>query len=477
MHNLISKDIRLVSLTNIPQDSGSWFHRNTQLKIAIAKWQKIFQSYQPGPNPTIGIVHHIDFEYFAMVYAALGLGYNFVTLDHRFDNESFHKDLLPLDFVVYDHLVHQTDSIEYWITNAKHCINAGQVPDTGPDQIEGQTDLVGLEFDWSQFNMLTAVTSGSTSAPKKILHNYRYFIDVATRNARVLNFKGKAAHIRNLHHGSSLPVFFLPAVMSCDLHLCLPGFNTHKVLPQQEFCKIANCIEYMDINHVMFPSPDLLLQFLKIVKHHNMHFTDLKLYTLQYIDPDLKEYIRDKNIEVISIFGCTELSGPIMINSLCNDNIDTFDPKIFYLLDDFFCIQLTDHGTEIESKSGLVKHFMHDQFEKVGAASYRHLGRSNVHNISGAVIDQPTLEKIPKVLNFDGQLIVDTNQQTLYLAVWNQDDCKKIQDSVNIELEKMFGVKVSAAANLNKTDFVSGIKLNQEQVRNYFRKLKNHVKI
>ena len=81
------------------------------------------------------------------------------------------------------------------------------------------------------------------------------------------------------------------------------------------------------------------------------------------------------------------------------------------------------------------------------------------------------------MIGFDGDIIVDEPQQSLYLVLWNNDDLQHLQDVVNQQLNLMFGselVHISKAANLNKLEFISGIKINQDMIRKYFRNTEEH---
>jgi acyl-CoA synthetase (AMP-forming)/AMP-acid ligase II len=473
LKELISPDIQLFSL-----EGGPFLHKHPQLIVGINKWKSVFKKYDLKENATIGVIHTINFEYICILYAAISSGFNFVILDSRFDDHSSHKQLLPLDIVVYNEILdYLCDSIDYWHQNAVHLIDSRQIPPTTIDEQDHHKQLPLLDFDLKHHQILSSVTSGTTSVPKKVLHNYQYFIDIAKRNSKVLDLTGKVAHLKNLHHGSSLPVFFLPTIMSCNFHLCLTWIDQDDTDDEQKKLNLYDLVrwtEYLDINHILCPHSDMLSMFLEIVERRNMQFTNLKLYTLYYINPYLKKYIKNKNIEIISIFGCTETSGPVMLNKLNNNNADIFDPTIFYAPDDFFIIELKPAGTRIRSKCGTIDHFMHDKFTKLEDNCYQHLGRSNFYRINDVLINLDQLQKLKNNLNIDGEIVIDLPNQTLYLALWDQSDPISTQNQINKELKKIFKsnlIYVSKSANLKKINYMSGIKPNQELVRNYFRLL------
>lgn len=478
LNDFINKNLRVFQLALDEDGNGPLLHKPHHLQAGIAKWQQIFRSLDlDRPNPTIGLLHHLNFEYICMLYAAMSMGVNFVVLDARFDDQSTHKVFLPLDILVYDdNMDIMCDDPEYWKQNARNHIDARQVPKTRIGEADtGVRADVALDFDPAQAQILSSTTSGSTGQAKIVTHSYQYILDIAQRNADVLGFQGRAAHIKNLYHGSSMPVFYLPSLIRSDFHYCVPWAGTSSLAEVKRYVKNdLGWSEHLDINHILFPHTYMIDKFLETVVDQNMIFSDLTVYTLSYIKPEYHRAIRGRNIRIVSIFGCTETSGPVLINTLSNDNIDEFDPMIFYSLDDFFEITLLPDGTRVRSKNGLVDHVMSDKFELISDGCYRHLGRSDLYRINDVVIDLARLADIRARFSTDLDIIIDTVEQKLYLALWEEQDPKEITDQVNQELDQTFGSEllyISETSNLNKLDYISGIKLSQELVREHFRNL------
>ena len=448
---------------------GLYGNNRKQFVTGVTKYRKLFQSFPVKKNATIGIIHTLNFEYFCIIYAAVSLGYNLIVLDQKFNNQSCHKGFLPLDFVVFDRLLEDTASNNlYWRTNARYQIDT-TILDIVDLYQHTETLNLSMDFDFTHCSMLSSSTSGTVSEPKLVSHSYEYLLALAQRNAEVLHFSGRVAHFKNLHHGSSLPVFFLPSTVACDYHVCLPWKD---IIGSPHNKQIYNYTASLDINHLMFYRTDMLLDFLKHVLIEGLTFSDLTVYTLYYVDKDLHQYIKGKNIKIVSIFGCTETSGPIMINTLTNQNVDQFDPHVFYLLDDFFKVTIMPDGTRVQSQNGLVDHVIHDKFEQIGTATFRHLGRSDFFRINDTQISPEGLEQILVELKIPGHVVIDLPKQQLYLAVWDRSDLDSQLESVNKKLSAVYltnGLTIKHAANLNKNDFMSGIKLNQEQLRSFFR--------
>jgi hypothetical protein len=456
-HDLVCKEFRLFEY----KQEQPHLYRQHDLMAAVQEWRWILQRHSDGPNATIGIVHDMDFDYFAIVYAAMSLGLHFVVLDA---SSAPPQNFVPLDLVIHSNDIDQV-RLACLHSNARQVVNVDQCSNADIDPLPDQYDI-----DYSRFTMLSSVTSGTTDKPNLVSHSYQYFLDIAKRNASILNLQGRCAHVRNLHHGSSLPVWFLPTVMSCNFHVCIRDTEPHS----KQFVEDLRWLEYLDVNHFMLPAAGWLEAVLETVHQHDMKFTDLTLYTLGYIDPALSQYVQGTNIKIVSIFGCTETSGPIMLNTLTAHNINTFDPKIFQAPDDFYNIVASDQGTMVTARDHSVQHLLQDRFETVDHNTYRHLGRSTRYQLGGHDIDLAWLDHIVSDLSINGQIVVDSVNQCLYLAVWNQDSAALAQQQVNNKLATQLhsnSVQVRQSQNLVKQNFVTGIKLNQELIRVHFRNL------
>jgi hypothetical protein len=462
--DFVNREFRLLDCTqNQPR-----LYRYQDLVKSVEHWQQCLQHNGARPGQTVGLVHVMNLDYFAVFYAALSQGLRFVVLDNRTDHTATHGLFLPLDFVILDGS--DSDLQHYWQQHAGTVIDTSR-PHSALEHIVDQT-----AFD-PQTGLLSSCTSGSTRTPQPITHSYGFFTDLARRNSRVLNLGERCAHVRNLHHGSSLPVWFLPTVMSCNLHVCFDYENHADYVNSEQFVHNIRWLEYLDINHFMLPSNDWLVAVLNVIQQHSMQFRDLTLYTLGQINADLVSAVRDTNIKIVSIFGSTETSGPILLNSLHQVNADQFDPNVFVMPDDFYQITPVSNGTVVKARDHAVEHLMSDLFDSLGGGKYRHRGRSVAYALRGIQIDMALLDQIVIDLGIDGTMVIDQEQQTVSLAVWNQDCADTARQRVNIELASALdcaNITVNHCENLNRHHFTSGIKPNQELIRQYFR---NHTNV
>jgi hypothetical protein len=470
LENLISNNFRTFQATVDEHGNGPLLFRRADLIPEIERWTNILQSSSLPQNPKIGIVHELNFRYVCIIYACINIGANFVVLSGRFDNNSSHKSFLPLDLVIYDYTLIDTFSggLEYMENNSNKLINVEKLP--------SYNQHVAPDFNLLHTTILSSTTSGTTSTPKQISHSYEYILDIAQRNINVFKFSGKVAQLKNLYHGSSLPVFFLPTVMACNMHVCSAYPNTEYMNRQDIKLFITQNMlpwfEYIDVNHILLPYTDLVEHLLTCINNTNSYFSNLTLYTLSYIRPEWKDLIRNRNIKIISVYGCTETSGPIFINQLDSSNLDNFDNKVFYLPDDFFQVILTDYGTIVKAKNHSVTHTMNDLFEHIGEHKYKHLGRSDICRINDISINQQQLLDLASDLGIDGQLVIDKDLEKIYLAIWNKDViisyCK---DKINQALLDLYGktIQITKCNTLDKNLYITGIKLNHELLRTHFR--------
>ena len=67
-----------------------------------------------------------------------------------------------------------------------------------------------------------------------------------------------------------------------------------------------------------------------------------------------------------------------------------------------------------------------------------------------------------------GQIVYDLVRQEIYIALWYKADVNKIKKRFNKQLEEHH--KISKVACLDMKKFLSGVKVDQELLREHFRK-------
>ena len=472
MSQQIAKQIRVFENV-LREGEGPFLYRHDELLKGIEEWTSRILSATTVKNPKIGISTEFNFRYFCILYACLNVGANLVILDAAHKHGSKHDPFLPLDLIIYDYILSQDPhAINYWSKNATVVLDCDKLPDFTVHSAD--------PVDLNKFTMISATTSGTTATPKVVPHTYEYMLKCSERALKIFNFSGRIAHVKILHHGSTLPVFFLPSVLSdaSNFHYCAPypanpmgmgGWSPEGIADVLD-ASYTRWMEYLDINHMLLPYTEIVEDILKSINRLDAYFTDLTLYTLSYIRPEWAELIRGRNIRVISIFGCTEASGPVLLSHLGNDNVDTFNNAVFYAVDDFFTITPVSNGTRIQND--YVDVVMGDLFEPLGNNRYKHLGRSDICRINDVQINVAEVLALVEKLGIKGQLVIDTQMEKIYLALWGKDlDVTKTSYIINKKLLSMYShvVKVSKTAIMDKDYYMSGIKLNMELLRHDFR--------
>ena len=470
--NLINPNFRAFDIV-LKEGEGPFLYRKDELLAGIEKWTSIILSNTNVKNPKIGLTHEVNFEYMCILYAALNVGANLIILEARYQTGAKHDTFLPLDLMIIDHIDSTQPHIVKYFTEVSTVI-------IDCDKVGEYTNHVAEEFDQSQYTMISATSSGTTEKPKEIPHYYNYMLKMAKRNADVFKFAGRTAHTKILHHGSSLPAYFLPAILSPDanMQVNLPypvnivgkGGWSPALIGDVLDSSFTCWLEYLDINHILLSYVEMAEDVLKSIHRRNAYFTDLTIYVLTYIRPEWYEYIKGRNIKIVSLFGSTESCGTVMVSELNNTNADTFDNTIYRSLDDCFIITTDPDGTRLQNE--YIDVVVGDIFEDLGNNQYRHLGRADKCRINDVDLNLTKILSLVEKLNINGQLIVDTVMGKLYLALWDNNlDIKQTSYIINKQLATEYSqlVQISKCLHLDKPKYMSGIKLNMDFLRQDFR--------
>lgn len=417
-----------------------------------------------GSKVALGITQ-IDFDYIAIVFACLELGLQFVVLDYssRADKlgiKDFKNDIYGKIDLFLHHLPKEYEKLNYYSARSN------KVYDTH--------DLLNVEINIKEYNlskeiyctdeteMLFCTSSGTTGTPKVIKHKHNFMYELVQRNKKL--YSGSALHIRNLHHGSSLAVFFLPTLASddVDFHMAY-GYN---VQTEKNLLQVAKIASANDIKNISFPFSIDIDVFLKVAKENNIHFKNINLYTLSYINPDWKNFFNLGISKFESIFGCNETSGPLFLSQLRENEI--YDPVNFIKIDDFYKFEILPNKLNVHMPVYNTIVEMNDIFE-VNKKFYIHKGRYDNVKINQIELNLQELSVLPNKFNIDGEIITDTVYNRLYLALWKECNQTEI-DLLNAHINKINPrLRIDAVKILNKYNFYRGIKIDKEMIRDYFR--------
>ena len=328
--------------------------------------------------------------------------------------------------------------------------------------------------DENDILMLTT-SSGSTGTAKVVQHTHKFFYELCKRNSE--RFAGNVAHIQNLHHGSSLSVFYLPSLFSDSV-------TTHYFLS----CSPTGArrfVEYtreIDLNHISFPYTLYANNFFSAMEEKNVRFPNLRVSLLSYIPKDNLKYIREEYIsEIESIFGSNETAGPVFLSTVNKANLESYDSTKFYKYDEFYHIELEDNNLKVSLPVYNLAVRTNDLFD-LKDGFYKHLGRSDLLRINDVVVNLNSIDVICKNLDNNILIVTDTIENKLYLLIQknsnldgNITEIEKLVSQINNKLFETFNsdrVVIDKYLIEDVSKFITGIKIDRELIREYFR---NHV--
>lgn len=480
MPNLITRNILDNNFSGLSIQTNDSFTR-TDLVKKINLWKYVLKTKclaEKGESILIG-VQTLGLDYLSMIFAAAELSLKIVIIDYN-RNDDFKdleyfdpktKILSPIDIFLHDfskELIEQNakafskfiffsncskrtystqDDIDFSISNQKEFDNICHI---FPDP----TDVV-----------MRCTSSGTTGTPKIVEHTHEFLYKVSLRNA--YKFSGKCMHVRNLNHGSSLAVYLLPALMSNQVTTNL-FYDIDEHEPFDKFIKSINQYEY-SLEYIIFPYPFMIDEFIDASRRNGLKWKNLNIQTLSYIQDKSKLAIEDGIIKSItSIFGSNETSGPVFI-AYIDKNCTDKDSRYFEKVDDFYTIELLDNGLLNVGLPVYGNEIITNDVFHMTDNFYIHRGRSDLIRINGETLDIKIINEF-NLKNKDAYLITDTVKNCLYLAFWNQVD-----EVLRKEYEQFFKhnykrIEIKNIMVLDQNKFRTGIKIDNELLREYFRK-------
>ena len=465
--DIINKDITFkdVNVHNLYQKDKVYTFDDLNQQINIVKNILQFEhGCHEGETVLIGIVPCV--LQIATFFACAELGLNIVIADHNRNDDWINPDyvdpktqsLLPIDYFIVTSDQHPIPKYKlfYRICNKTVTIRDLETRDATPNHTLGCT---------SESMLLKCTSSGTTGTAKLVNHNHGFLYRLIERNKTF--YYGSVCMAHNLNHGSSPATYFLPALCSQDTKVFVSFMITYvtETSRTEEYLKMAaDKFARYKFDHLMIPYSHMIDNFLK-----SASYDTLNLYTLSTIKSHWLPYFLDSRVKnIISIFGSNETSGPTFINEIADH---AFEENKYRKIDDFYGINLLD-GNMLEVNMPVygTKIITNDVFDKIGN-SYYHKGRNDLYRVNGYEVNVGYYNSVIKGI-LDADLIIDTAKDSLYLAIWQCTEYEDKVENIKTELKKSsYGVHtISKYALLDKNNFMTGIKLDMELLRDYFRK-------
>lgn len=411
-----------------------------------------------------------DIRYFSLIFACAELGLKIVVYQRPYKQSDIHnykiKAFVPIDLMVYDDDVLNDVIDEFINTCSTTSFNISEI-----DLVDKPLDI-NYPTVFPDDILLLTTSSGTTDTPKIISHSHRFFYQLCIRNCSVLDFNNNdnILHVRNLHHGSSVSVFFFPSVHACSNHFYL-NFQ------DEDMQSLSTSIENYDITKLLVPYNIIMSTFSKFLIENNLHYPQLTVFNLSYLE---KEWITLCNnchvLSIKSVFGSNETGGPIFlpeINKLSNTL--TFDNScVGPILDDFYKPQIIDNSLHVYISCYNKWINLEDSFSQSNE-DFFFLGKDRLIRVNDFEFKLSDISEIVHdTLPIDHVVVLDENK--LYLAIF--DDYKLSHDDlnmINLAIQHRVSplVHITKYCNLNKLDFVYGIKLDNWKIRKHFRDYDN----
>lgn len=303
-------------------------------------------------------------------------------------------------------------------------------------------------------------SSGTSGTPKRIEHTHEFTYAVSKRNTF---YMGKNIMItKRPTHGSSLTTFYVPAILSEkteNIYFC----STRDIISKKSN-KPNNITNLCD--SLQFIYADLLDETINNIPGN----PELTIFTLAAIRPEWLNFIKLGKVKnIVSLYGTSETSGPIMIQY---GNDPKFASDRFEVMDNFYPVNI-DNGT-LETIIPIYNrpNNTQDLVEPHLNGGLKLIGRKDLIRINDLVIPCKLYDSELHSIFSNATLTYDTLYSKIYLTLWYDDidlERKVQQFSKYLRLKSGTRHTINDYDRLEYTDFLSGIKLDHEMLRQYYR--------
>jgi len=422
----------------------------------IDAYKNLLVKHGAKVNETILVAPTRGFNNLAAFIAAAELGLG-CTIVNSFKQKSIYysdskiKTLLPINYFIVDE-----EDLGDLTKHQFYSMICDKVISEKPTDFTENLDVWATEETVHHL----CTSSGTSGAPKRIEHTHEFTYAVSKRNT---SYMGKNIMITGRPtHGSSLATFYVPSILSDkteNIYFCTTDDITSKELNKPN--TISNLCDSLQIVYA-----DLLDETInKLTKN-----PDLTIFTLTAIRPEWLKFIRLGRIKnIVSLYGTSETSGPIMIQY---GNDPLFTPDRFQVLDDFYPV-IIENGTLETIIPVYDRHNnTQDVVEPHLNGGIKLVGRKDLIRINDLVIPCRIYDRELYTFFSNATLTYDTLYNKIYLTLWYDDaDLKNKVDKFSSYLRSQSGARhfISDYDRLEYTDFLSGIKLDHEMLRQHYR--------
>ena len=298
----------------------------------INYWKIKLLDLDAKPGDKIGLSFDTgEIHYYALIFAAFELGMRVVSL-HRPNNKKECQSPksnahLPLDYYVYlsDYLGNPltSNAVRHFKKNSKRSISYGQLE----WQTSGETFRSNVETPvYAQPDDIAfcCTSSGTTGNPKLITYTHKFLFDLMQHNWKDIGYceNDVMLHFSSLNHGGVITLL-LPSLMKCKGHY----FQTFSPDENRIVSTIKECINN-NVTKIFFANGSELTLFIDTLCQYDLKLPETTILLLSFISPNWCNAIRIGKLKSIdSMFGCSEVGGPVFVPRLDADNVDYFNPR------------------------------------------------------------------------------------------------------------------------------------------------------
>lgn len=457
-------------LPNFLLHNANISHNYNDLCDMIDKWKYILcTKYNAQKGMTFGFtISNTDIKYFSLVFACVELGLKIVVYQRPYKiadiNNYKIQAFTPIDLMVYDDYV-MNDVIKMFISlcsTTSFSIN----------ELDEEVLITSIDYPVVHPDdiLLLTTSSGTTDTPKIISHSHKFFYLLCKRNCDILNFceSDNILHVRNLHHGSSISVFFFPSLHQCTNHYYINFEDDNIEL-------LTDTISLYSISKLLVPYNILVNSLSNYLINHQIFFPKLTIFNLSYLE---KEWIslcqHNHLLSITSIFGCNEVGGPIFLPSMDATTSQSLfnSEQLGPLLDDFYKLEIINGSLHVYVDCYNKWINLEDSFS-CNNENYLFHGKNRlirVNDVEFTILEISNI--VSQFTNIDHTVVLDEGK--LYLALFEISNClDDIFNQINVAIREQLSplLSITKYAILNKLDFIYGIKIDNWKLKKYFRDL------
>ncbi len=459
-------------------------HNKEYLSKAVDYWKKVLIDNGAERGMTFGFISGIsNIYYLAIVLASFELGLKHIILLKPLNEEDLSKPKfklnMPLDILVWGMSDGNDFYFQHFKNNSKKVIlTRDHIRLLGYNDISYNTDILATPKDI----LTSSVTSGSTGNYKVIDHTHKFFYDLCTKNCDSLEFQEDdiVLHIMQLQHGSSLGVFFLPSLHKSKTHY----FHCDNTFTESTNDKDWDDFIYFCQKHKitkLFSPYNILNDLLYSAIERSSGVPDLTIMTITYLNSKWQKLVEENKLKkIVSIFGCTETSGPLFLPQISKET-ENFNPKFLgkpitnyhkiVVVDGNLTVTIPTYGTTIETE---------DLLEGDDLNGYTFCGKKKPYRLNDVEINdseiikilERNIENLPleKIL-----ILVDEMHSKLYI-VSDDENVIRFADKMKEGIKTYFNGKVILNDVIyipNLISFIISVKPDKEKIIDYIRQIKN----